>query len=81
MLACDVNKEWTDRAQEYWTQAGVRHKVPYTAQTFYQKFGMGTPWTGYLSGRISGPIPVWYGTLTGIRRMDLTKEQRKIWTS
>ena len=37
VLACDVNKEWTDRAQEYWTQAGVRHKVPHTAQTFYQK--------------------------------------------
>jgi hypothetical protein len=28
VLACDVNKEWTDKAQEYWHQAGVRHKVP-----------------------------------------------------
>ncbi len=27
MLACDVNKEWTDKAQEYWHQAGVKHKV------------------------------------------------------
>jgi hypothetical protein len=27
VLACDVNKEWTDKAQEYWQQAGVKHKV------------------------------------------------------
>lgn len=27
VLACDVNKEWTDRAQEYWQQAGVSHKI------------------------------------------------------
>jgi hypothetical protein len=27
VLACDVNKEWTDKAQEYWQQAGVKHKA------------------------------------------------------
>lgn len=27
VLACDVNKEWTDRAQEYWQLAGVSYKI------------------------------------------------------
>lgn len=27
VVACDVNKEWTDMAQKYWQKAGVRHKI------------------------------------------------------
>ncbi len=27
LLACDVNEEWTDIAQRYWKQAGVRSRI------------------------------------------------------
>jgi caffeoyl-CoA O-methyltransferase len=27
LVACDVNKEWTDIAQRYWQEAGVTHKI------------------------------------------------------
>ncbi len=27
IIACDVNKEWTDIAQEYWKKANVTHKI------------------------------------------------------
>ena len=27
IIACDVNKEWTDIAQRYWQEAGVAHKI------------------------------------------------------
>lgn len=27
ITACDINKEWTDIAQEYWQQAGVDNKI------------------------------------------------------
>ena len=27
LIACDVNKEWTDIAKSYWQQAGVDYKV------------------------------------------------------
>lgn len=27
IIACDVNKEWTDVARRYWREAGVEHKI------------------------------------------------------
>ena len=27
LLACDVNRDWTDMAQRYWEEAGVAHKI------------------------------------------------------
>ena len=27
LLACDINREWTDMAQRYWHEAGVAHKI------------------------------------------------------
>jgi caffeoyl-CoA O-methyltransferase len=27
IIACDVNKEWTDVARRYWNEAGVAHKI------------------------------------------------------
>lgn len=27
LLACDINKEWTDIARQYWIKAGVEHKI------------------------------------------------------
>ena len=27
VIACDINREWTDVAQVYWKQAGVAHKI------------------------------------------------------
>lgn len=27
LVACDVNKEWTELAREYWREAGVEHKI------------------------------------------------------
>lgn len=27
VIACDVNKEWTDIARQYWMEAGVAHKI------------------------------------------------------
>lgn len=27
IIACDINKEWTDIAKKYWRQAGVDHKI------------------------------------------------------
>lgn len=27
LLACDINKEWTDIARQYWVRAGVEHKI------------------------------------------------------
>lgn len=27
LVACDINKEWTDMAQRYWQQAGVHKKI------------------------------------------------------
>lgn len=27
ILACDVNREWTDQAQQAWEKAGVSHKI------------------------------------------------------
>jgi len=27
IIACDINKEWTDIAQQYWQQAGVDNKI------------------------------------------------------
>lgn len=27
VVACDISKEWTDIAQQYWTKAGVREKI------------------------------------------------------
>ncbi len=27
LIACDINKEWTDVAKKYWQKAGVDHKI------------------------------------------------------
>lgn len=27
VIACDINREWTDVAQRYWKQAGIAHKI------------------------------------------------------
>lgn len=27
LIACDINKEWTDMARDYWQQAGVQEKI------------------------------------------------------
>lgn len=27
LIACDINRDWTDMAQRYWQEAGVAHKI------------------------------------------------------
>lgn len=30
VIACDINKEWTELAREYWEKAGISHKIELT---------------------------------------------------